>query len=167
MISVDYVAMMARYNAWQNDQMLAAADTLDDTALRADRGAFFGSILRTMSHLLWADLVWMSRLDGWPKPGGTLDDSPDIYDDWRGFCDARRAADAKLQSWAGALDPTLLDGDLKWVSGINNAEMTMGYALCVSHLFNHQAHHRGQINAMLTAAGQPGWRTDLPFMPDV
>ncbi len=30
----------------------------------------------------------------------------------------------------------------------------MPMAPAVVHLFNHQTHHRGQIHAMLTAAGQ-------------
>jgi len=33
-------------------------------------------------------------------------------------------------------------------------------------LFNHQTHHRGQVHAMLTAAGQKSNDTDLPFMPE-
>jgi uncharacterized damage-inducible protein DinB len=38
-------------------------------------------------------------------------------------------------------------------------------ALLVAHMFNHQTHHRGQVHAMLTAAGATPGDTDLPFMP--
>jgi uncharacterized damage-inducible protein DinB len=31
----------------------------------------------------------------------------------------------------------------------------------VTHFFNHQTHHRGQVHAMLTAAGQDTGDTDL------
>jgi len=31
----------------------------------------------------------------------------------------------------------------------------------ISHFFNHQTHHRGQVHAMLTAAGQETGDTDL------
>jgi len=35
--------------------------------------------------------------------------------------------------------------------------VTKPAGLLVAHLFNHQTHHRGQVHAMLTAAGaQPG-----------
>ena len=37
----------------------------------------------------------------------------------------------------------------------------------VSHLFNHQTHHRGQAHALLTRAGQQTGATDLPFILDV
>jgi uncharacterized damage-inducible protein DinB len=36
----------------------------------------------------------------------------------------------------------------------------------VTHLFNHQTHHRGQVHCMLTVAGGKPSDTDLPFMPE-
>jgi uncharacterized damage-inducible protein DinB len=33
-------------------------------------------------------------------------------------------------------------------------------------MFNHQTHHRGQVHAMLTAAGMTPGPTDLFLMPD-
>jgi uncharacterized damage-inducible protein DinB len=61
MISVQYVQTMARYGAWQNENLASAADKPPDSATREDRGAFFGSIFGTLNHLLWADRIWMSR----------------------------------------------------------------------------------------------------------
>jgi len=39
--------------------------------------------------------------------------------------------------------------------------------LCIVHMFNHRTHHRGQINAMLTAAGSLAPVSDPVFMPTV
>jgi len=39
------------------------------------RGAFFGSIHKTLSHLLWADGVWMSRFTDLPRPQGGIPES--------------------------------------------------------------------------------------------
>ncbi|HAR51364.1 MAG TPA: damage-inducible protein DinB, partial [Roseovarius nubinhibens] len=47
---------MARYNLWQNQNLVAAAEALSPAARAEERGAFFGSIAGTFSHLLWADL---------------------------------------------------------------------------------------------------------------
>ncbi len=33
-----------------------------------------------------------------------------------------------------------------------SGDFTKPVALCVTHFFNHQTHHRGQVHAMLTAA---------------
>ena len=37
--------------------------------------------------------------------------------------------------------------------------------LLVTHMFNHQTHHRGQTHCMLTQAGGKPKDTDLPLMP--
>ena len=61
MIDPAYVQRMARYNRWQNANLYGVADTLSDEERRRERGAFFGSIHKTLSHLLWGDQIWMSR----------------------------------------------------------------------------------------------------------
>ena len=55
MIDPAYVRRMARYNRWQNANLYGVADLLSDEERRRERGAFFGSIHKTLSHLLWAD----------------------------------------------------------------------------------------------------------------
>jgi len=42
MIDGAYVARMARYNRWQNEDLNGAADRLSDSEWRRERGAFFG-----------------------------------------------------------------------------------------------------------------------------
>jgi hypothetical protein len=61
MIDLAYVQRMARYNRWQNQSLYGVADALSEDERRRERGAFFGSIHKTLSHLLWADRIWMSR----------------------------------------------------------------------------------------------------------
>ncbi|QBY02677.1 damage-inducible protein DinB [Rhodophyticola sp. CCM32] len=158
---------MARYNIWQNENLFGAADMLDDAARRQDRGAFFGSIQGTFSHLLWSDLSWMSRFDDGPAPDCGINDSAGFFDDWSALKRDRKATDARIEGWAARLDPDDLTGDLVWFSGMTGREMRKPRALCIMQLFNHQTHHRGQVHAMLTAAGADPGSTDLPFMPDV
>ena len=55
-----YVQRMAGYNRWQNKN-LSATDELSDDERRQERGAFFGSIHKTLSHI-WGDRSWMSHL---------------------------------------------------------------------------------------------------------
>jgi uncharacterized damage-inducible protein DinB len=165
MIGPAYCVMMARYNAWQNRSLTAAAETLDDTARHAARGAFFGSIAGTLSHLLWGDLTWMARFDGGAAPGGRIADSPARHADWDEWKTLRARTDARIAEWAGRLLPGDLEGDLQWHSGGLGRTVTMPRALCVVHFFNHQTHHRGQVHAMLTAAGARPGDTDLFVMP--
>jgi uncharacterized damage-inducible protein DinB len=165
MITPDYCRTMAAYNAWQNENLLAAAHTLDDAARTEERGAFFGSIAGTLSHLLWADLVWMARFTGVEAPQVGIPDSPGLWPDWMPYCTARREQDAVIAVWARAQTPESLTGTVSWFSGVLGREVTKPRALLVAHMFNHQTHHRGQVHAMLTAAGARPGDTDLPFMP--
>lgn len=166
MITPDYVRTMARYNAWQNTGLRRAVEAMSMEDLQKDRGAFFGSIWATMNHLLWGDLVWMSRFAGGPAPEGGIADSTGICAT-KGDWEARRyRTDGRIRQWAEELDAIDLVGDLTWYSGAMGREISRPLALCVAHMFNHQTHHRGQMHAMLTAAGARLPDTDLPFMPE-
>ena len=63
--------------------------------------------------------------------------------------------------WAAALDPQWLEGELSWRSGAKQRDVTTNKALLVIHMFNHQTHHRGQVHALLTRAGEMPADTDL------
>lgn len=165
MITPKYLQRMARYNRWQNDSLYTAADTLSDADRRLDRGAFFGSIHATLSHILWADQIWMSRLSDWEAPMGGSREVP-LYDDWDDLKARRIAADQTFLIWADALTQADVEGDLDWYSATLGRGMTSSRALCLMQVFNHQTHHRGQVHVMLTAAGAEPEDTDIPFMPD-
>ena len=44
--------------------------------------------------------------------------------------------------------------------------MTVPKWFAVTHMFNHQTHHRGQVHCMLTQAGGKPHATDLPALPE-
>ncbi|MEO1188259.1 MAG: DinB family protein, partial [Pseudomonadota bacterium] len=107
-----------------------------------------------------------SRLADWVAPTGASREVP-LYNDW-GALKARRAAtDQRFITWGDGLDQADIDGDLEWYSGTLERGMTSPRGLCIMQVFNHQTHHRGQVHAMLTAAGATPEDTDIPFMPDV
>ena len=164
MIGVDFVRRMARYNRWQNENLYGAADGLTDEELHRERGAFFGSIHRTMCHLLWADQTWMSRFRGTPPPA-PFADLVDLYREWGPLKGGRQKFDAEIVGWAEGLASEWLVGTHTHVSPSLGREVTTPRWLLVSHFFNHQTHHRGQIHCMLTQAGRKPADTDLPMMP--
>ena len=81
----EYALAMARYNLWQNENLLNAADGLSPEERARDRGAFFGSIQKTFSHVLWGDMMWMSRFAGTARPPGGLAESVGLADDWPAY----------------------------------------------------------------------------------
>ncbi|MGI3164772.1 DinB family protein [Pseudooceanicola sp. 200-1SW] len=165
MITPAYCQTMARYNSWQNSQMAAALAQLDPEALRQDRGAFFGSLLGTANHLLWADQLWLSRLTDVARPEVGMKGSPELTPTIAAWQAERFRIDGRFRLWAEGLGALDLTGDLVWHSGITGREERRPLAGIVMHVFNHQTHHRGQIHAMLTALGIDPGPTDLFLMP--
>jgi uncharacterized damage-inducible protein DinB len=165
MIDAVYVQRMARYNRWQNENLYGAADALSDAERQRTRGAFFGSIHATLNHLLWGDRIWMSRLAGTPRPEGGIPQSVSLYADWNDLKRERAAFDTVIVDWADQLEDASLAGELTWFSGAIKAEVRKPKWLLVTHMFNHQTHHRGQVHCMLTQAGSKPGDTDLPLMP--
>lgn len=161
MITPAYVRTMAAYNSEMNRRLYEPASRLGDEVRKADRGAFWGSIHKTLTHILWGDYAWMSRFAGWEKPGGALKQSADWFDDFAALKRARYAADARIEDWAAGLDQAWIDQPLAWFSGAANRDVTAPRGLLVAHFFNHQTHHRGQAHALITAAGEKTDDTDL------
>ena len=161
MITPAYVRTMAEYNAEMNRRLYGAAARLSDAQRRTPRGAFWGSIHGTLTHILWGDRQWMTRFDQWPKPATPIKESAQMIKDFAELRAAREQADADISRWAAKVDDAWLGRDLTWFSGAANREVTAPLQLLVTHFFNHQTHHRGQAHAMLTAAGQATGDTDL------
>jgi uncharacterized damage-inducible protein DinB len=166
MIGTGYIKRMARYNRWQNENLYSAADRLPDEARRQDRGAFFGSIHGTLNHLLWADELWMSRFCASPRPPGGIPESTSLRADWDELKRDRADFDRRIIAWADDLDGEWLSGDHTYYSGAAKRDIVKPRWVLVTHYFNHQTHHRGQVHCMLTQAGVRPGDTDLPFMKD-
>lgn len=165
MITPEYAQTMARYAVWQNQSVYAAADSLNDTERHRDRGAFFGSIHHTLNHILWGDQIWMHRFADTPAPKApSIPESVGQVDSWDDLKCERTSFDGLVANWADALTPDWLAGTMTWYSVAANREISAPHGLLVTHMFNHQTHHRGQVNAMLTAAGATPDDTDLMLL---
>jgi uncharacterized damage-inducible protein DinB len=164
MITLGYVRAMAEYNRWQNENLYGAAEGLSDGARKEPRGAFFGSIHGTLNHLLWGDQMWLSRFAGTPRPKVlSIPESVGMLDSWHDLKRERTTFDRMILDWAERLDPAWFAGELTYFSGGAGRELTRPKWLLVTHMFNHQTHHRGQVHCMLTQAGVRPGTTDLPF----
>jgi uncharacterized damage-inducible protein DinB len=164
MITSEYVRTMAGYNHWQNTSIYSAADQLSDAQRKQSRAAFWDSVHGTLNHLLWGDQIWMSRFAGTPTPKvKSMKESSAQFASWPDLKAARAICDQSIIDWASKLAPDWLQGDLTWFSGAAGRELTKPKWLLVTHMFNHQTHHRGQVHCMLTQCGVKPDDTDLPF----
>jgi uncharacterized damage-inducible protein DinB len=150
----EHVRMFAGYNRWANERLYAAAARLAPAALAEDRGAFFGSLLGTLNHLLVTDRLWLTRLDG-ESPCGTPLDAI-LHRDLADLQAARQAEDQRLIGFVGALQEARLAAPLAYAT-TSGVAYSQPLHQVLAHLFNHQTHHRGQAHHLLgLALGREG-----------
>ena len=68
--------------------------------------------------------------------------------------------------WADELRAIDLAGVVTFTSQSLGGEVSRPVQPLIMHVFNHQTHHRGQVHAMLTAAGARPTDTDLFMTPE-
>ena len=80
-------AAEAPYNRWADTRLDACVPGLDEEAYRRDRGAFFGSVRRTVNQLLLVDRLWSARIGHRETGIGSL--NPILFEGFEGLKDAR------------------------------------------------------------------------------
>jgi uncharacterized damage-inducible protein DinB len=159
------VETMAAYNRWMNDKLYAVCAELTDEERKLDRRSFFGSIHATLNHLLLADRVWFGRFIGRPFKAQRL--NQELYADFTELNAQRAAMDREIEDWARGLTDTVLATKLEYMSLVNPAPQSYDLWVCVTHFFNHQTHHRGQVTALLSQCGRDYGVTDLVWLPEL
>lgn len=162
MTSPQLYRKFAAYNRWMNEKIYSVCAEIPDAERKADRRAYFRSIHSTLNHLLYGDHAWLNRLAGASlpmAPSGT-----DLHDDFDGLRARRIETDAALVSWTDGLTTEWLARETEWASAGDGIKRVQPHWLLVSHLFNHQTHHRGQVTTLLAQLGHDVGITDLPRM---
>ena len=163
MISLTYAQTMERYNRWMNDRIYDCCGTLPDDERTRDAGAFFKSIHGTLNHLLLGDRIWLGRFTGEPFSVKALDE--ELYADFSRLRSERRSTDIAISEWIASLSEGDLGGTLSYMSVVNPAPRKLPLWLAVTHFFNHQTHHRGQLTTLLAQRGIDPGITDLIWLP--
>jgi uncharacterized damage-inducible protein DinB len=153
--------MFAAYNRWANTEVYEAAERLSDAELNRDTGAFFGSLIGTLNHILVADRIWLKRFTGEGAAPASLDTT--LHPDLVGLRDARMSEDERIVEWVGSLSEEQLAGRFTYLTVTDMRTVSQRLAPALAHFFNHQTHHRGQAHASLTALGQPSLTLDLIY----
>lgn len=166
----DTAALMASYNQWMNRRLYDAAARLSVEELHKDRGAFFGSLFRTMTHIAVGDTVWLHRFAEHPDALVLRKEiaafAKPIALDQQLACDLpeldryRSALDKIIMNWAATLNAEQLAAPLSY-STMAGKTMRKNCGQVVMHFFNHQTHHRGQASTLLYQAGIDIGMTDL------
>lgn len=144
--------MFAAYNHWANGKIYEACEELNDEEFARDVGAFFGSMTGTLNHLLVTDRIWMHRFTGEGNPPKSLDQI--IHPNLAALAIARTAEDKRILEWIEGLDEEALAGRFTYITVTDMRRVSQRLAPALTHLFNHQTHHRGQAHTILSLLGK-------------
>jgi uncharacterized damage-inducible protein DinB len=156
---------LSRYNSWINLKLLEACSKLSDEDRKRDTGAPFRSIHGLWNHLLLTDRGWLARFEGQPFPYPSLDLI--LYNDFEELRVERARTDEAIDAFVATLTPEQLGQPFTMIPMSNPRPRTFLFYVGVTHLFNHQTHHRGQITALLEQLGGDCGVTDLGAMPEL
>ncbi|WP_152045580.1 DinB family protein [Aureimonas psammosilenae] len=155
----DTFRMMAHYNRWANRRLYHCAGKLTPDEFAADRGVFFRSMSGTLNHLLATDRIWMRRMTGTGDAPDRLDAV--LFPEFAPLVEARAAEDERIVAFVDSLDETALQTPFTYRPVTNPRDITQPLMPVLSHLFNHQTHHRGQAHAILTGMKREAPSLDL------
>ena len=137
---------LARANTLANLRLHKAVAQLQPGEFEARRTSFFPSIKATLNHILVVDWFYVDALEG-----GTF--GPKAWEDEEPFADraALMAAQSKVDQRLLAFCDGLKSGNLARTVKVHRGTRVQTDRVddILSHLFQHQTHHRGQVHAML------------------
>ena len=146
MSALRFIRKLAYANMLANDRLHEAVSRLDVGEFEAPRTSFFPSLVATLNHILIIDWFYIDALQG-----GSL--GPKAWENEVPFTapDDLRAEQLASDRRLLALCLSLRVEDLARPIHIHRADRIQ-VERCddvLSHLFQHQTHHRGQAHAML------------------
>lgn len=128
-------------------------------AVRA-RPSFFGSIVKTLNHVLVCDRLWFGRIEGKAPGVSRLDEV--LYEDPQALYGAREDFDAHIIRTIDGWDEARLAATFRYANMAGEIfEQPLHPVL--THVFNHQTHHRGQVHQMLSESGAEPPAIDLIY----
>jgi uncharacterized damage-inducible protein DinB len=129
-----------------------------------------GSILGTFEHLVVADTLWLKRFATHPTAAPALAavtalPDPTSLDQIQfgalsPLRERRDLLDRTIEAFVADLGEADLDRPLAYRNS-KGLPFTKDFGALLTHFFNHQTHHRGQVTTLLSQAGVDPGVTDL------
>jgi len=146
------------YMDWARQKLLEAVALLSPEERKQEMGGSFGSVQKTLEHLVWAEETWCNRLYGRVQPATgseQLEHLAELKERWEEI-------GLQIRQWMAALPDGPVDRVLEYSDSRGNRHTTP-IGVLLQHLSHHQTYHRGQIALLLRQLGKPAVSTDLIF----
>ena len=141
--------MLTAYSAWATNRIFEALEKLSAEETTRDLKSSHRSIHGTLTHLVGAEKMWLSRMAGTPdKAMITPADVPtvaDVKSTWEqtGFAMAR---------FLGAMTDKKLQETFSFPTS-SGGQFTYRFSEALQHVVNHATFHRGQVVGLMRQMG--------------
>ncbi len=153
---------LLKYNTWANKRVLDSIAALDSGQFTRSLGGSYPSVQATLTHILWAEWVWLERWQGRsPQELFMPEEFPSVS--------ALKVRWSQIQASQKAFGESLTAEQLQQVLRYRNRKGEVWeYALwrMLYHLCNHSTYHRGQVTNMIRMLGAPPVATDFLVLWD-
>ena len=154
-MNADDFRTLYAYNTWANRRVLEACRALDPSTFSRPTSGSFGSIKETLSHIAWAEWLWLERWQHRSPKKASLPEASDLPSIERIMGETARGQ----QSFVAQLSDERLSERISYLNIKDERwEYTLGQML--QHVVNHSTYHRGQVVTLLRQAGANGVSTD-------
>lgn len=163
MITAKFIETMSLYNKWQNETLFKLCKELTEEQLNCNRRMFFGSIFKTLNHIIHVDKTIHSFIHTKALPKFDPNFTPHL--NLEELKIARFAFDEKLIRESQECSQEWLDEVFEFWSEKLNRNRKVPRSFYYVQMFNHQTHHRSQITSELHKMGIDYGNTDMPYNP--
>ncbi len=151
---------LAHYNQWANKLLYQACMETSKGVLTKDVGAFFGSIFKTLNHTLLAEEIWLGRFTHRPFDAPSLDMI--LAEDFDHLVALRMNMDSRIIALTNNLRESDFSKAFSYQDMAGNPHI-LPFDMCLTHMFNHATHHRGQVHHILSSLDYDPPQLDLIY----
>lgn len=158
-MKAETIRRLFQYRAWAHARLWESVMPLTDEEFTRDLGYSWGTIQRQLVHIMSAEWVWITRLNG-ETPTSPLD-----FDEYPTRETLREKWDevaAQVWAYIDALEDDDLDRPLSYTT-VRGQQYTNRVVDILLHVVNHGTDHRAQVFAMIGMLGGQTPNQDLIY----
>ena len=162
--------LLSEYNQLMNQRLYSAVAELSREEINENKGAFFGSLLGTLNHILVGDIIWLRRFSKDKSSQNTLSyftsiEKPQslnsiVFSDLSELKKEREKIDKLIILWVSLLTEKDLSSKISY-KNMKGQSFEKEFSSLINHLFLHQVHHRGQATTLLSQSRVDFGETDF------
>jgi uncharacterized damage-inducible protein DinB len=148
-MTLQEVKLLLAYNAWANNRVFAAVETVSGEDYARDLKTGHGSIHGTLTHMVAAEKIWLSRMAGSPDKAMVAPSEVPAFADVKALWEKTGFDMAKFLG--GLSDRKLQDTFTMTVA--SGRTYTHQFWQGFQHVVDHSSYHRGQIAVLMRQLG--------------